>query len=83
MFLVGNKKDLKNEVEENLINDLLEKNKDLLYVSTSAKDNKNLNELFDQIVQILNRTNHKSGEQKNTKLKQNQQKKKLLYFMRF
>ena len=75
MFLVGNKNDLKNEVGENLINDLLEKNKDLQYISTSAKNNKNLNELFNQIVQILNKTNHKSGEQKNTKLEQNQQKK--------
>ena len=75
MFLVGNKNDLKNEVEENLINDLLEKNKDLQYVSTSAKDNKNINELFDQMIQILNKTNHKSGKQKKTKLEQNQQKK--------
>ena len=74
MFLVGNKNDLKNEVEENLINDLLEKNKDLQYVTTSIKDNKSINELFDQIVQILNKTNHKSGKQKNTKLEQNQQR---------
>ena len=37
-FLIGNKKDLKNEIEEELINNFLDQNKNLKYISASAKD---------------------------------------------
>ena len=69
-FLVGNKNDLEIVVEEDLLNDFIKKNDIDHYISTSAKNNQNIKELFGQMVQILYKTNRKSGDQKITQLNQ-------------
>jgi len=47
-YLVGNKNDLEINIEQNLIDEFAKENK-LPFISTSAKDNKNIDELFEDI----------------------------------
>ena len=71
-ILVGNKSDLEREVEKNMIDKFLEKNFDLNYVETSAKENIRINELFQEY--------EKKGKknQKNIKIDKQKDKKKPL-----
>jgi len=47
-YLVGNKNDLEINVEQNLIDEFVKENK-IPFMSTSAKDNKNIDKLFEDI----------------------------------
>ena len=51
-YLIGNKSDLEQKVEQNLIDEFAEKN-DMPYIATSAKNNSQINELFQQIGEEL------------------------------
>ena len=54
-FLVGNKNDLESEVDENLIDEFLNKNKSFKYKSTSAKkeEDNQIKELFQELGEDL------------------------------
>ena len=47
-YLVGNKNDLEINVEQSLIDEFGKEN-EIPYISTSAKENKNIDELFEEI----------------------------------
>ena len=49
-YLIGNKCDLENNIEQSLIDELSQKN-NLKYISTSAKLNISINELFNEIAE--------------------------------
>ena len=51
-YLIGNKSDLEQKVEQNLIDEFAEKN-EMPYIATSAKNNSQINELFQQIGEEL------------------------------
>ena len=51
-YLIGNKSDLEQKVEQNLIDEFAEKD-DMPYIATSAKTNSQINELFQQIGEEL------------------------------
>ena len=55
ILLVGNKSDLIEEriISIDMINGVIEKYKDLQYIEITAKDNKLVNEMFDQIARAL------------------------------
>ena len=63
--MIGNKNDLENKIEESLLNNFLEEHKYLKYISTSAKDNININEIFEEISQMIYIKNPKQMQQKN------------------
>ena len=69
-YLVGNKNDLQPEIEQNYIDDFANENQ-LKYISTSAKDNISINELFYEIAEKLYNANINKGDtkQKNITLK--------------
>ena len=70
-FLIGNKNDLSKFKEEDSFNDYIKQKNILRYISTSAKDNININKIFEEIVEIIDSKNNKSAKQKSKKLKQN------------
>ena len=51
-ILLGNKCDLKSEIEENLINEFA-KNNNIKFIKTSAKNKTNINESIDELGKIL------------------------------
>ena len=54
IVILGNKSDLKNEIlKEEIINRQLEKYKDTVFIKTSAKTNKNINEAFERIIDVI------------------------------
>ena len=77
-YLVGNKNDLEIKVEQSLIEAILREN-NMPFISISAKDNKNIDVLFDQIGKKLYLDYLKNGKQKQNqiiiKYEQNQSKK--------
>ena len=62
-YLVGNKCDLENDikVEEDLINDFINNKKDMIYFQTSAKDNINIEKVFQEMAEKLYEEDKKSG----------------------
>ena len=74
-YLVGNKNDLKSEIEQKLIDDFANENQ-FKYISTSAKDNVSINELFEQIADKLYNAHIIKGDtkQNNITLKKGGQK---------
>ena len=52
-FLIGNKNDLKKFNEEESFDDFIQQHKILRYISTSAKDNINIAEIFKEIAEII------------------------------
>ena len=62
-YLVGNKDDLKIKVEQSLIDEFIKEN-NIPYMSTSAKENKNIDELFEEIGKKLY-TDFQKNENKN------------------
>ena len=66
-YLVGNKSDLEINVGQSLIDEFAKENK-LPYMSTSAKDNKNIDELFEEIGKKLNFDYQQKGDKGQTKL---------------
>ena len=76
-YLIGNKSDLESVIDENLIEDFKKENKFDDYASTSAKDDININKIFEDMSQILYDDYRKKGEMKQTSVKlQNFRKKK-------
>ena len=77
-YLIGNKSDLENMVDENLIENFKKDNKFDDYASTSAKDNINIDKIFEDMSQILYDDYKKKGKtrQKRIKLKNFRNKKK-------
>ena len=53
MYLVGNKCDLERDVSNDLINQFKEVYKGIKYYETSAKENRGINELFEEIAEDL------------------------------
>ena len=79
-YLVGNKSDLKIEVKKSLIDEFAKKN-DIPFISTSAKENKCINELFELIGEKLYLDNKQKGVQKQNNIKikfEKENKKKML-----
>ena len=74
-YLVGNKNDLNSEIEQKLIDDFANENQ-FKYISTSAKDNISINELFEKIADNLYNAYIIKGDpkQKNITLKNGGQK---------
>ena len=66
-YLVGNKSDLEINVGQSLIDEFAKENK-IPYMSTSAKDNKNIDELFEEIGKKLNFDYQQKGDKGQTKL---------------
>ena len=66
-YLVGNKSDLEINVGQSLIDEFAKENK-LPYMSTSAKDNKNIDELFEEIGKKLYFDHLKKGDKGQTNL---------------
>ena len=78
-ILVGNKSDLEREVEKNMIDKFLEKNRDLNYVETSAKENIRINELFQEISEKMleyYKKKGKKGQNKYIKINNSKEEKK-------
>jgi small GTP-binding protein len=70
LYLVGNKKDLEDEIEvnEDMINDFLKKNNNFIYKAVSAKEDNNiLQELFQELAERLYEEDIKNGKSKNKK----------------
>ena len=79
-YLIGNKSDLENVVDENLIENFKKENKFDDYVSTSAKDNINIDKIFENMSLILYDNYNKNGEmgQISVKLKNFKNKKRCI-----
>jgi small GTP-binding protein len=63
-MLLGNKCDLKNEIDETLIDEFV-KSKNFTYIKTSAKDNVNIKESFEKIARMLYQKDKHSSKQEN------------------
>ena len=68
MYLIGNKNDLPQNIEQNEIDEFAKKN-ELLYMSTSAKSKNQINELFQIIGEDLYEESKKKQESVSTKQK--------------
>ena len=79
-YLIGNKSDLENVVDENLIENFKKENKFDDYASTSAKDNINIDKIFENMSLILYDNYNKNGEmgQISVKLKNFKNKKRCI-----
>ena len=79
-YLIGNKKDLPREVDSDMVDIILEENKELNYKETSAKDNNDnqINELFQEMGEkiytfyLKNRKNKGKNIKKLSEYKENQ-----------
>jgi len=76
-YLVGNKNDLEKKFEQSLIDEFAKEN-NIPYISTSAKDNNNIDELFKEIGKKLNFDYQQKGDigQTNLEVKIIRKKKK-------
>ena len=77
-YLIGNKKDLEKEVNEDMIDIFLEENKGFIYKETSAKESYiEINDLFQEIAEKLydmNKENQYFKTSKNKKMKLDRKK---------
>ena len=73
-FLIGNKNDLKKFDEQESFDDFIKEHNILRYISTSAKDNINIKEIFRDMAEIINQTTNKKTTQ--TKVEKKLKKKK-------
>ena len=62
--LLGNKCDLKGEIDENLINEFSKCN-NIKFIKTSAKDNMNINESIEEIAKMVYQKHNPSNNGKN------------------
>ena len=71
-YLIGNKSDLEIKVDQNLIEEFKKKYEISDYAETSAKDNTNIDKIFEEMSQILydNHKKKRKPKQKNFKLKE-------------
>ena len=78
-YLVGNKNDLEEIIDQKLIEEFSNQNK-LPFISISAKDNNSIQHLFEEIAQklykIYKNSHAENGRQKRSRISLNQQKKK-------
>ena len=69
-YLIGNKNDLEQKIEQESIDELTEKN-NILYMSTSAKDNYQIEQLFNyiggELCNYLDKNNEKNKGKNNSK----------------
>ena len=63
-ILLGNKCDLNGEIDENIIDEYVKTNK-LKYIKTSAKDNINIKESFEELGRMLYQKDKPSNKQEN------------------
>ena len=63
-LLIGNKCDLKGEIDENLINEFSKCN-NIKFIKTSAKDNMNINESIEEIAKMVYQKHNPSNNGKN------------------
>ena len=63
-ILLGNKCDLNGEIDENIIDEYVKTNK-LKYIKTSAKDNINIKDSFEELVRMLYQKDKPSNKQEN------------------
>ena len=75
-YLIGNKNDLFCNVNEQSIKKFLSKNIDFKYMSTSAKSNNNIKELFQELAEIIYEKNLKYADKKTKNIKLNENKGK-------
>ena len=77
-YLVGNKCDLVNDivVDEDSINNFINNNKDMIYFRTSAKENINIENVFQDLGEKLYKEYKKSGIYKKPQLKLEEKPKK-------
>jgi len=73
-FLIGNKNDLKKFDEQENFDGFIKEHNILRYISTSAKDNINIKEIFRDMAEIINQTTNKKTTQ--TKVEKKLKKKK-------
>ena len=62
VMLLGNKSDLKNEIDDNLINEFVKSN-NIKYLETSAKEKKNINESMEELGKMLYQKHNGSDKQ--------------------
>ena len=75
-FLIGNKNDLEHLDNQESFENFIKEHNISRYISTSAKDNININELFKEMAEFINSNDdNKSAKQQNKQLKQNIPKK--------
>ena len=75
-FLIGNKNDLEKFSEENSFIDFIKGQNILRYISTSAKDNININEMFKELADIIDSKYNKSFKQNTKQLQPIKKKEK-------
>ena len=78
-FLIGNKNDLGQLNDEEMFNIFIKEHNILRYISTSAKDNINITEIFEEMVEIIN-SNFKKGIQEPFRQIMLKEKKKRVNF---
>ena len=61
-IIIGNKDDLKNKIDEKIIKSKLEKYKDIKYIKTSALKNININEAFNEMINLLENNQNSKEE---------------------
>lgn len=76
-YLVGNKCDLEEDIEvkEDSINNFLNNKKDMIYFQTSAKDNINIEEVFQEMAEKLYEEYKESGIENKPQIKLDEQPK--------
>ena len=74
-YLVGNKNDLENKIDQSLIDKFAEENK-IPFISTSAKNNNNIDKLFEEVGKKLYIDYFKNGDKGQTNIKIDFTKKK-------
>ena len=67
-FLIGNKNDLENFGNQELFENFIKEHNILRYISTSAKDNININKTFKEMAEIIDSNYNKSGSQHTKKV---------------
>ena len=80
-YLIGNKSDLDSEIDENEIKEFTGNNKFYGYISTSAKNNIGINQVFEEIVEMLIKVYGTKKQKQNIKLAAKNVKKKKNCFL--
>ena len=80
-FLIGNKNDLKKfDEEEETFDNFIKEHNIQRYISTSAKDNINITQIFTEMAEIIDSKTNKTETQKNKKLNKKKKKKFSCFF---
>ena len=80
-FLIGNKNDLKKfDEEEETFDNFIKEHNIQRYISTSAKDNINITQIFTEMAEIIDSKTNNTETQKNKKLNKKKKKKFSCFF---